>query len=672
MNAYVYAPKDDPRHRAQWREPYDAAAAAQLRELASACAAVRGRFGFALSPGLDIDYGSADDRAALLAKLVPLLDSGVDWFVLALDDIPPRPNLAADQVELTNWLLDALRGRDAGVRLTLVPTEYVGTRPSEYLSDLARGLPADVDVMWTGPTVCSPRITTDDALAWQSAVGGHPLLLWDNYPVNDGVMARELHLGAYRGRDAGLAGVLDGVLCNPMVQPRASLVALATAAEFLCDPAAYDEDAAWERAIAAVGGKRATSLQALARGCADGPLRESRELDAHRGVAELAAALDGPDWAAPLDGLRIELEALRAGPTRTPPAPMPATVLATVTRTTRSARSSRPGSSRPGERPTPGSPHSASASSCARSRPGAPTAPGASRYPMPSVRSCTPSASCSRGTTHGRTRRPRRVRATVRDPPRGGAARGRAPGRRRRVGRPRGRQRCRPAVPPRARRVRRVDATAGPAAPGSRRRSDGGRRRRRHLHHRPGRRADAPVRVGLDPAHGCGRASDDRLETAVMLTVVMPAFNEAAMLESSVRDVTTGLRARGEPFEVIVVENGSTDGTLDVARRIVAANSAVRALHRPIADYGAALRAGLLEARGDVVVNFDVDYYDLDFLADAVDAGACRPWARDRRGVEAVRGRERRAPVVAPGSSRGASELCCASGSGSASPTPTA
>jgi hyaluronoglucosaminidase len=318
MNAYVYAPKDDPRHRAQWREPYDAAAAAQLRELASACAAARGRFGFALSPGLDIDYGSAADRAALLAKLVPLLDSGVDWLVLALDDIPPRPKLAADQVELTNWLLDALRGRDTGVRLTLVPTEYVGTRPSDYLSDLARGLPADVDVMWTGPTVCSPRITTDDALAWQSAVGGHPLLLWDNYPVNDGVMARELHLGAYRGRDAGLADVLDGVLCNPMVQPRASLVALATAAEFLCDPVAYDEDAAWERAIAAVGGKRATSLRTLARACADGPLRESCELGAHRGVVELAAALDGPDWAAPLDALRIELEALRAAPDADP------------------------------------------------------------------------------------------------------------------------------------------------------------------------------------------------------------------------------------------------------------------------------------------------------------------------------------------------------------------
>ncbi len=38
----------------------------------------------------------------------------------------------------------------------------------------------------------------------------------------------------------------------------------------------------------------------------------------------------------------------------------------------------------------------------------------------------------------------------------------------------------------------------------------------------------------------------------------------------------------------------------------------------PDADYGAALRAGLLGARGDVIVNFDVDYYDLDFLAQAV------------------------------------------------------
>jgi len=45
----------------------------------------------------------------------------------------------------------------------------------------------------------------------------------------------------------------------------------------------------------------------------------------------------------------------------------------------------------------------------------------------------------------------------------------------------------------------------------------------------------------------------------------------------------------------------------------------VRTLQRPVADYGDALRAGLLDARGDVVVNFDVDYYDLTFLSEAVE-----------------------------------------------------
>jgi glycosyltransferase involved in cell wall biosynthesis len=104
-----------------------------------------------------------------------------------------------------------------------------------------------------------------------------------------------------------------------------------------------------------------------------------------------------------------------------------------------------------------------------------------------------------------------------------------------------------------------------------------------------------------------------------MLTVVMPAYNEAAFLEQSIRDVSAGLRARDEPFEIVVVENGSTDGTLDLAHRLAAENGSVRALHRPAPDYGDALRAGLLDARGDVVVNFDVDYYDLEFLTEAVE-----------------------------------------------------
>ncbi len=308
MNAYVYAPKSDPKHRDRWRDPYDAEEEARLGDLAGACAGAGVRFGFAVAPGLDIDYGADADRAALAAKLEPLLERGVDWLVVAFDDIPNRPGLAAEQVALVEWLVE----RIGGPRLTVVPTEYIGTRPSPYLSELGAGLAADVDVMWTGPTVCSPRIDGADARAWRSALGAHPLLLWDNYPVNDAVMEGELHLGPYRGRTPDLTDELDGVLLNPMIQPHASKVALATAAEFLAEPAAYDEMAAWRRAIDAVAGPRAEPFGALARACADGPLMIPEQLVVHQLVGVVERALGDPDWGERLEGLRDELTLLRS------------------------------------------------------------------------------------------------------------------------------------------------------------------------------------------------------------------------------------------------------------------------------------------------------------------------------------------------------------------------
>jgi hyaluronoglucosaminidase len=304
MNAYVYAPKSDPKHRDRWREAYDTTEIATFSTLAAHTARHETKFGFALSPGLDIEYGKAHDRDALVAKLAPLLDVGVDWVLLALDDIPNRPGLAIEQADLTTWLLDALRARRTDLHLTLVPTEYVGTRPTSYLGDLAAGLPPEVDVMWTGPTVCSPVIRAGDARAWASALAGRRPLLWDNYPVNDGTMERSLHLGPYRGREPDVTDELDGVLCNPMLQAHASQVALATAADFLVAPEKYDPEASWSRAIAAVGKSRAPALRAIAAACADGPLLAPEHLEAHALVAELIDAVGGAGWPVALCALR--------------------------------------------------------------------------------------------------------------------------------------------------------------------------------------------------------------------------------------------------------------------------------------------------------------------------------------------------------------------------------
>jgi glycosyltransferase involved in cell wall biosynthesis len=99
-----------------------------------------------------------------------------------------------------------------------------------------------------------------------------------------------------------------------------------------------------------------------------------------------------------------------------------------------------------------------------------------------------------------------------------------------------------------------------------------------------------------------------------LLSVVMPAHDEEAYLAAAVTEMASALRARGEPFEVIVAENGSTDATVEVARGLERDLAEVRVLSRPEADYGRALREGFLAATGETVVMFDVDYYDLDFL----------------------------------------------------------
>lgn len=227
MTHYLYAPKDDAKHRAQWREPYTPEELAGFIRLADSRTL---DVGFAISPGLSIDYADEADRHTLAAKLEPMLDAGVRWFCLALDDIPVRPGLGEDQAALTAWLHEWLAGR---AELMLVPTEYVGTHASAYLDALAATVPDDVPIAWTGSLVVNDEITVAEARARAVSCGGRAPFVWDNYPVNDAIMSDRLFMGPLRGREPGLLDACCGYLANPMVQPRCSMLPLASIAAFL-------------------------------------------------------------------------------------------------------------------------------------------------------------------------------------------------------------------------------------------------------------------------------------------------------------------------------------------------------------------------------------------------------------------------------------------------------
>ena len=288
MNRYVHAPKNDPLHRDRWREPYGREALAELGALVAHGAEHGVEVGFAVSPGLSMEYASREDREALARKLGAFHGLGARFFGLALDDVPSRlvhegdrrafPGLAEAHVAVAHELL----GRLEDSRLWLVPTDYSGAEPTDYLETLGATLEPAVEVGWTGRPIVSPTVRADEARR-RARTLRRPLLLWDNVPVSDGPMRSLLHLGPYLGREPGLAEHCSGVLLNPMEHPRASGVALQCAARFLADPAGYDPEAAWETALAERGAGAPEAFRRFAealRFSALAPGERDRELEA--------------------------------------------------------------------------------------------------------------------------------------------------------------------------------------------------------------------------------------------------------------------------------------------------------------------------------------------------------------------------------------------------------
>jgi glycosyltransferase involved in cell wall biosynthesis len=124
---------------------------------------------------------------------------------------------------------------------------------------------------------------------------------------------------------------------------------------------------------------------------------------------------------------------------------------------------------------------------------------------------------------------------------------------------------------------------------------------------------------------------------APALTVVIPAYNEQANVEPCYRELAGVLEGQGEPFEILFVDDGSTDGTGDILRRLAGEDPRVRVLRfRGNAGQTAALHAGFQRARGAVIVTMDADLqndpHDIPKLLAALPGqDAVCGWRVDRR-----------------------------------------
>lgn len=240
LAAFVYAPKDDRRHRAHWREPYDRDERRAFRTFASHLDGLGLVFGFGVSP-LGIDHGLGADVTRFGDKLAAAADDGATWLLLGFDDLELRPGLAAAQARTARTVIDRLADWHPGVRVSFVPTVYAGTGKHPYVAELAGALAADVEVVWTGPTIIPATITAADLDAWRGALP-HPVLLWDNLYADDYPGARAA-VHAYTGRDPAVLGAVTGTLLNPCCGARAAARCVGAFGRFLARPGEDARDA---------------------------------------------------------------------------------------------------------------------------------------------------------------------------------------------------------------------------------------------------------------------------------------------------------------------------------------------------------------------------------------------------------------------------------------------
>lgn len=91
------------------------------------------------------------------------------------------------------------------------------------------------------------------------------------------------------------------------------------------------------------------------------------------------------------------------------------------------------------------------------------------------------------------------------------------------------------------------------------------------------------------------------------LSIIIPAYNEENRLPRTLGQVFAFLEIQTYSYEVVVVENGSTDDTLHLARQMASKNQNLIVIHEELRGKGNAVRAGMLSARGQFLFICDAD-----------------------------------------------------------------
>ena len=109
------------------------------------------------------------------------------------------------------------------------------------------------------------------------------------------------------------------------------------------------------------------------------------------------------------------------------------------------------------------------------------------------------------------------------------------------------------------------------------------------------------------------------------ISVVIPTYDEEKRIEGSIKTIEQYLQDSGFDYEIIVSDDGSTDKTLSAVRKIMVGNEKIKLVVNEHKGKGGAVRAGILQSSGNLVLFTDADLStpieELDKLKEALDEG---------------------------------------------------
>ena len=238
LGRYLYAPKEDIKHRYRWREPYDKAWLQQFADFCAYANQHKVSVIAGVAPGLDFDFGdlpSSADFNALLSKCLKLIEYGADDICLLMDDIDADFHKRSGSIEsegkahalLANILADQLPGsfaentantantthiaNPAGRAIQVVPRIYADELSADttaYLPHFIETLDNRHTVLYCGSNIVAESVCQDEIENYLKLTE-QKIIVWDNLYAND-YCPRRLFLGPWSGRsNAG------SVLLNP-------------------------------------------------------------------------------------------------------------------------------------------------------------------------------------------------------------------------------------------------------------------------------------------------------------------------------------------------------------------------------------------------------------------------------------------------------------------------